>query len=69
MKIKKTIIYIVGLFSTLFICNGFSDLYAYVFDMTLHDAKLEMLWSIACGCLWACIYFLWFYNDYRVKSH
>ena len=63
MKLKKTIIYIVGLLSTLLACNIFSRLYAHVFDMTLQDARLEMLWASACAGLWACIYFLFFYKD------
>ena len=63
MKLRKRIKWIVGLVSTLLVCNIFSRLYAYVFDMTLQDARLEMLWSSACAGLWVCIYFLWFYNN------
>ena len=51
---------------TLFIlaCNIFARIYGYIFDMTLFEAKLEIVWGGCCGAVYTLLH-LWYLDTHQ----
>lgn len=62
---KNKIIWLLTLTLFILACNIFARIYGYIFDMTISEAKLEMLWGGCCGALYGLL--SWWYIDTHQK--
>ena len=62
---KNKIIWLLTITLFILACNIFARIYGYIFDMTLSEAKSEIVWGSGCGAVYTLLY-LW-YSDTHQK--